>query len=168
MHDWSATPLGPLFDWPQPLEFCCAALPYLADFKASQTFDEGHPGELTIDVPGQKSFDAVDRMFRDAGKHVAKIALRIDAVQLCGSHQAVNSCGALAPTVGSCASQAIRNVLPQVSIYLVLSFRFQSGRSSGVPCTVHAMPYQTSDVPDHRRILIVYVSPARAANSAIS
>jgi hypothetical protein len=46
--------------------------------------------------------------------------------------------------------------------------RSQSGRTNGVPWTVHAMPYQTSAVPDQRRILIVYVWPARAANSAIS
>jgi hypothetical protein len=44
----------------------------------------------------------------------------------------------------------------------------QSGRMNGVPCTVHAIPYQTSSVPDQRRILIVYVSPRTAANSAIS
>jgi hypothetical protein len=44
----------------------------------------------------------------------------------------------------------------------------QSGRMNGVPCTVHAIPYQTSSVPDQRRILIVYVSPRTAGNSAIS
>ena len=38
------------------------------------------PGELGIDVPRQKFFDAVDRMFRDARQHIAKIALRLDAV----------------------------------------------------------------------------------------
>jgi hypothetical protein len=37
-------------------------------------------GELGIDVPRQKFLDAVDGMFCDAGQHVAKIALRLNAV----------------------------------------------------------------------------------------
>jgi len=45
---------------------------------------------------------------------------------------------------------------------------FNPQTMNGVPWTVQATPYQTFAVPEKRRILIVYVSPRIAANSAIS
>lgn len=56
---------------------------------------------------------------------------------------------------------------PQARRRTAPALRIRSTRMSR-PVTAHATPYQTSSLPDHRRILMSYVSPGLASNSAIS
>jgi hypothetical protein len=46
-------------------------------------------------IPGQQFGDSVDRQFRDARQDGAQIEGRIEAVQLCGFHEAVEHGGPL-------------------------------------------------------------------------
>jgi hypothetical protein len=52
-------------------------------------------------VPRQKVINAIDRVIRDTGEHVAQIAFRLDAIEFSGTYYRVNRRGSLAATVGA-------------------------------------------------------------------
>jgi len=53
------------------------------------------------EVPGQEFFDAADGMVSDLGQHGAEIVLRIEAVQLGRSDQAVHGGGTHSSAIGA-------------------------------------------------------------------
>lgn len=65
----------------------------------------GWAAELIGDGPRCEFVDAVNRMVGDAREHVAQIGLRIDAVEFCGAHEAVDGSGALTP--GICTGKQV-------------------------------------------------------------
>ena len=54
---------------------------------------------VSLDVPGEQFFDAVDGMLRDAGEHLAQIEFGIHSVELGASHEAVDGSSAMASRV---------------------------------------------------------------------
>ena len=54
-----------------------------------------------LPVPGQKFADAIDRMVGDAGKNVAQVSLRIEAIHLDGLDEGVHRSGAHAAGIGA-------------------------------------------------------------------
>ena len=53
------------------------------------------------EVPGQEFLDTADGMVGDLGEHGAEIELRIEAVQLCRSDQAVHGGGPFSTAIGT-------------------------------------------------------------------
>jgi hypothetical protein len=58
-------------------------------------------GVVQPEVPGQQLCDAVHRMVGDALQHLAQVGLGIEAVQLGGSEQAIESRGSFPTGVGA-------------------------------------------------------------------
>lgn len=56
---------------------------------------------VSVDVPGQQFFDAVNGMLRDAGEHLAQIEFWIHSVQLGAAHERVDGGCAMSSGIGS-------------------------------------------------------------------